>query len=361
MKEADNFEQNSRKVKDIGQMPERETELDLLRIISLFYVICIHVNARLAGQFQLFGFGWIGTKLWYMTWCVPAFIMISGRFFLDPDRNITIQKIYQKYLKRIVIAFLFWTFVYEVFDSLTGRIELNIFGHITNALTGNSSSHFWFLYTIAGLYIITPFLRTIATSKKLCEYFFVLFLAFQTVHCFLIPIPVVGELINIILGKASFYFVLGYTAYFLFGYYAKTYYFSKNKESLIYILGIASFIVSFIGNIYILLNGGSDPELFTRYDAPTATLYSVALYTFFVKRVSSVKFSEKTVESIGIIARFGFGMYLVHYLVVWLLPIQLLQFAPMISIPLTALIVLLISFAVSCMVIHIPIIGRYLA
>lgn len=341
-------------------MPQRETELDLLRIIALFYVVCIHINARLVGQFQVFDFGWIGTKVWYMTWCVPAFIMISGRFFLDLNKKITIYNIYTKYIKRIVIAFVFWTTIYEIFDAIIGRIKLNIFGHINNAISGNSSSHFWFVFTIVGLYMIVPFLRTIAASKELCEYYFLLYFFVQIARCFLQPLPILGGLISIGFEKSNFYFVFGYSAYFLYGYYAKRYSFSKKTEILIYIMGILSFIVSFAGNAYIALTASGDAEFFTRYTAPTTVLYSIAVYTFFVKRVSKHIFREKEVELLKIFTMYGFGMYLVHYMVVWMLPVQLLQFAPIISIPVSAIVTLLISLVVSKGIKCLPLIGKYL-
>lgn len=340
-------------------MLQRETELDLLRIISLFYVVCIHINARLVGQFQIFDCGWLGTKLWYMTWCVPAFIMISGRFFLDPDRNITIPKLYLKYIKRIVIAFLFWTIIFEIFDAIIGRVNLNILGHIANALSGDSSSHFWFIFTIIGLYIITPFFRAIAASKELCEYYFVLYFLVQIICYFLLPLPTLGALISTGFEKVHLYFVFGYSTYFLYGYYAKRYLISEKAEGLIYFLGIISFAVSFIGNTFIELTAGGDSEFFTRYLTPTAAIYSIAIYTFFLKRVSKHTYGEKMLKIIEFFAKYGLGMYLVHYMIVWLLPIQLLRFAPVISVPVAAVVTLLVSIVVSKGISYVPVIGKY--
>ncbi len=59
----------------------RETELDLLRSVALFFIICIHINARTVGLYPILTAGWAGIKIWYMIWCVPLFVMISGRFF----------------------------------------------------------------------------------------------------------------------------------------------------------------------------------------------------------------------------------------------------------------------------------------
>lgn len=43
---------------------------------------------------------------------VPVFVMISGALFLKPDKDIPVKKLYSKYIFRIVIAFVFWSFIY---------------------------------------------------------------------------------------------------------------------------------------------------------------------------------------------------------------------------------------------------------
>ena len=64
-------------------------------------------------------------------------------------------------------------------------------------------------------------------------------------------------------------------------------------------------------------------------------------------------------ELLETFTRYGFGMYLVHYMVVWMLPIQLLQFAPIISVPVSAIVTLLISLVVSKGIKCLPLIGKY--
>lgn len=339
----------------------REIELDLLRIVALFYVACIHVNARLAGYFSVFSAGWIGMKIWYMSWCVPVFVMISGRFFLDPEKKLTVHRLYMKYIKRIIIAFLVWACVYEIFDAVTGKIRLNLFGHITNAISGaGAATHLWFLFMIAGMYIITPFLRKIVISKRLCEYFLIVFFIYQLLIYYGEHLPFIGKIIKADFDSAQLYFVLGFTAYFLFGYYAKKYMVSKKVERTGYIIGIGAFILAFIGNICVEISGGADTEFFTRYMAPTTFLYSIAVYTLFIKKISKIYYSEKAIQIIEMLAKYGLGMYLLHYMFVWILPIQLLKFCPIVSVPISAALCLCISLAISIILRRVPVIGKYI-
>lgn len=343
---------------DYKMESQREIELDLLRIIAMFYVICMHINARITNGQAVFSIEWIGMKAWYMTWCVPAFVMISGRFFLDPNKKITIKKIYIKYIKRLLIAFVASTCVYEIYFAFSGKVELNIKGHIVQAMSG--ASHLWYLFMIAGLYMITPMLRKMSEDKKICEYFIGLFLVFQTLSLCGEYIPFIGSVIVKDLDKMHLNFVLGYSAYYLFGYYAKRFQLNRCMEKVIYFIGILSFLVSFFGNAYFECQGILEPEFMTKYLMPTVFLYSAAVYVFFVKRMSTYHFSQKARNIIETLSKYSFGIYLIHYLIVWTLPIWLLDTFPLISIPVSALIILGISFGISFMTRKIPVIGKYI-
>ena len=150
---------------------QREIELDILRIIALLAVISVHCTGMghtdavpmsdPAKQVLVF-FDSI------VTWQIPIYIMISGRFFLDPNRMVTKERLL-KAIWRIVIAFIVWDTIYQLYYIVSGTYSgLNWKGIISEALTG--PYHFWYMFMIAGLYAITPFLRKIAADKKLSEY-----------------------------------------------------------------------------------------------------------------------------------------------------------------------------------------------
>ena len=94
---------------------QRQTELDILRFFSLFFVIVLHVTSSAWGKMSIMSNDWIQTTVWRATWPVPIFVMISGRFFLDQTREVTIKKIFCKYIKRLIIAFFLWSAVYQIF------------------------------------------------------------------------------------------------------------------------------------------------------------------------------------------------------------------------------------------------------
>lgn len=112
-------------------MPEqakRQTELDILRLAAMLAVIAMHSGGGTG--VQIFGRA-ISNHAFValIVWCVPVFFMISGRFFLDPQRDVTLRRVLTKYVPHIVTAFLSWSAVYTVYYIRSGGYAgLNAFG-----------------------------------------------------------------------------------------------------------------------------------------------------------------------------------------------------------------------------------------
>lgn len=125
---------------------------DFLRVVMTFAVIITHINAQDWGSarntyrivFNVYhALGWIA---------VPVFCMISGALFLS--RDIPIKKLYSKYIFRIFTAFMFWSSVYALRFYLKEGNSAKAFELF---ISGNY--HLWFLFMIAGLYMIVPFIE----------------------------------------------------------------------------------------------------------------------------------------------------------------------------------------------------------
>jgi surface polysaccharide O-acyltransferase-like enzyme len=88
--------------------------------------------------------------------------MISGAFFLDPNKNIQMKKLFQKYILRLIIAYIFWSFFYavEVFILSNEVLSLTSLKMIIKE-TITSHYHLEFLPMIIGLYLLVPILRLI--------------------------------------------------------------------------------------------------------------------------------------------------------------------------------------------------------
>ena len=53
---------------------------------------------------------------------------------------------------------------------------------------------------------------------------------------------------------------------------------------------------------------------------PNVVIFSSAIYLFFIKRLSRIEYSEKTVKIFAFLTEMGFGVYCVHAIVNELMP-----------------------------------------
>lgn len=292
---------------------KRQTELDILRLFATLAVILMHADGHpyLKNNLDPKAHSMFIAAL---VWCVPAFFMISGRFFLDPSREVTAKKILSKYIPRIITAFLVWSAIYVLYYIFSGAYAgLNIWGICTQFVDG--PYHFWFLYSLFGLYLLTPILRKITSDKKVLQYFLILFLIFNLIYEYLVYIPKIGEIINTLAGKIDIG-IVGYVGYFVLGYFL--YSIKKNinakTEVFIYVLGAASLVAT------VILEGEISPELqeenfIKQYLKPNVIVFSAAIYIFFIQRVAQHPFSERAQQLLAKLTELSFGVYILHALI----------------------------------------------
>ena len=297
-------------------MPEtkRQTEFDILRLLAILAVILMHAggNEQLTANLDPRRHSMFVAAI---VWCVPVFFMISGRFFLDPQRNVTIESVWKKSVRRIVIVFAVWTSVYTLYYVKSGGYAgLSIWGILTQWIEG--PYHFWYLYALIGLYVFTPLLRKITENEKLMMYFLILFAVGNIIGEYLVYLPKLGGIISTAYQKLWLTNIAGYIGYYVLGYcvYHNKNAMSRKTELAVYIAGILSFAAT------IVLEGCVSQELreadfVKQYLKPNVILFSAALYLFFVKRVSQIRFSDRTVKLFGTLTELSFGVYILHALI----------------------------------------------
>lgn len=342
----------------------RETEIDILRFLAMLSVIIIHIGADPMKVLSSKSFDYIVINSFFsiVTWCIPIFVMISGGLFLDPKKEITINKIFTKYIKRFIIAFSFWTVIYQIYyyihATATGDNSLNLKGIIYEAILG--PYHMWYLYMLAGLYIITPILRKITESKAITEYFIVIFLVFSFLQNYGVSLPVIGSLISSVMDKTQLPIGLMFVGYFILGYYIKSFNIPRKIEYTLYILAVLLLIFNcLVFSVDILKDIN---EIWSvKYLMPNIIIESAGIYTLFVKRVSKIKFSERTVKIFSKLTEYGFGVYLVHALINELIGLTgwtAVSISPFVSIPLLTIVVYTLSLLVTVIIRKVPFVGK---
>ena len=347
---------------------ERVIYLDLLRILAIFAVILLHVNASVFVVAPL-DLNWQFSNIYgtIVRFCVPALIMISGIFLLD--KNIDTKKLYTHNIARLLVAYLVWCFIYALYRS-GNPFSVEVFAYIKAVAINflNHNYHLWFMPVIIGLYIATPLIRAIVqgdNGKRNVEYLLILFLGFKIVIQTICSVVVIffpgGELISTSISRFQPPIISGFIGYYVLGYYLYKYNPFKNKEKLTYILAFIGIIVGIISTYLISTTlQSANTVLYDYFSLPTFLL-TIGLFTFFQTYISKFKFSKKQI--ISKISNLTFGIYLVHALIITLVFEYLVEpnsFSAALSIPLLTTVVFVISLLIAWLISKIPILKKYI-
>lgn len=134
---------------------------DIAKIAAIVAVVTVHVTARPNEEFHvLTDQAWLATTVieTALRWCVPLFVMVSGLLLLTA-RTATQPPadFYRRRAARVAIPLIGWSLFARVFNELQG-IPVSLEEHIQTIYAGVPYYHLYFLYVIAGLYLICPLL-----------------------------------------------------------------------------------------------------------------------------------------------------------------------------------------------------------
>ncbi|MEG0441301.1 MAG: acyltransferase family protein [Oscillospiraceae bacterium] len=341
---------------------------DLLRVAATLAVIVLHCTG-----------GWleasaIGSANWNILnvmngafrWCVPMFVMLSGMFFLDPKKSVTLPSLFFKSLLRIVVALAVWGTAYALWTQrpTNGVYTIQwLWGALKSVLLGDTHYHLWFLYMVIGLYLVTPILRAFVKSASRSDfhYFFALVFVFSSLLPTLLALRP-SATVNSYIWRMYLSTNMGYIGFFVAGYYLKTYTLGRISEFIIYLLGILGTVVTIGGNFLLSRQAGAFNGILFEYRSPNVVLMSVAVFVLF-RYVLGVSEERSRRQRLGGVAKITFGIYLVHdFFLILLRHFGLLQPAltPLIAVPLIVCAVFLGSCLVIWPISKIPFVGKYL-
>lgn len=335
--------------------------MDILRITSIAFVVVIHTSAQYWSGLDIDGYKWAVANLFdgASRWAVPVFVMISGALFLNPDKPQPLKKLYSKNILRIFTIIVFWGLVYALineppadasFSSLYEFFKVWILGHY----------HMWFLYMIAGLYIVTPILRRITADRQTTVYFLILAFIINT----LIPfITSFGHLsiASSLLAKMMFQVPIGYSFYFVLGFYLNDISLSKRvsfASAILFVIGVASTVCL---TWFASVKAGEGVQTFYSYLSLPVCVASIGAFLLgrtICKGVSP----DKPHRIIKALSASTLGVYMIHIIVLdFLLDLGLssMAFDPLLAIPATALAAIALSYAIAFVMSKIPIFNKY--
>lgn len=330
-------------------MRQRETWLDFLRVTACFMVMVVHGTE----PFYLGGDGaliltptdafWVAVFEGLCRCCVPLFLIASS--YLQFPLHYTPGEFFKRRVVRILIPMVLWTLVYAL---VWGEPVENLKGLLLNF--NYAAGHLWFVYMLAGIYLVMPMLSPWAekvSRKELSVYLGIwIFTTFiPTIRAAAggeapliqaadgLPAPALFPL----WGEASwnpfgtFYYLSGFIGYLLLGLYIRKYMENTRRVAS---LGWVMFLLGFLSIVSGLLfqfsetpgafplSGGlslavywESPILFCGFPV---LLTSLGLVLVFRRMACHSERSEESFVYRHIIlplSKAGYGMYLIHMLV----------------------------------------------
>ena len=315
---------------------KRDYHLDLVRICAMFLIVLMHSPIPNSAS------GIIMSGVSYATMPgIGLFFMVSGALLLNNDMSQ--WAFMKKRFSKILWPTMFWTLFYLLIDFITNATTIN---HITKAFfnipfAAQGNGVLWFMYTLAGLYLLTPILSKWLKSATKHEIEFYLLVWVATLSY---PyLSLLGLNVNESQSGILYYFS-GYAGYYLLGFYMKQYYRYKNWHFMAAILvGLLTPII-----ILVLCIEFDFSSLFGYLTIPIACL---AFVYWLISQKVNISSERKLLTKTSSLC---FGIYLIHIFVmrdiIWNLPI-INSLTGLISIIIIALITFIASWII-CFIIN---------
>lgn len=301
------------------QKRQRNYSYDIIRIIAVIAVVTIHSCSPLLmrTEFQSAEFT-LGNFLdSFARIAVPLFLMISGSLMLDEEKSVPTKKLI-KSAGNIYFLLLCWSALYAISFKFIYPIVTNKafdFKALIKAFI-NGHYHLWYLFMIAGLYLLTPVLRAFIKKEnsKLIGYFLLLSIFFYLSPIFL------NVFFNMVLPFKNIYknyvasFKFTYTNEFLFyyisGWFITNVKIEKKYRAILYAFGIIGLLITFLGT---QIMPPKDENFTTFYSTAmlNVVVFALAVFMFFYNMFKDSSF-EKSGKLIKTLSALTFGVYLIH-------------------------------------------------
>ena len=297
---------------------KREIYSDILKIISIFLVVLIHVIATYRDKYFY-------TNVKYYTFltfvdsftriAVPMFFMITGTFMLSKKTE-KYSDFFKKRISKIFIPFFLISIIYYIYECNKMGNSKNIISFITLFLNGGVKYHFWYMYAIIPIYLLIPYLQVLVQNldrKKLLNLIILLFIfsnVFNTISL------LTNRYEHGILTAFTLPNLISYINYLFLGYYLYKYNLSNSKRNkiILFILSILCIGLMPIFDHYFINGYRNDEMLLATSFLPI--IPSIFSYIFVRDYFKDKKISDKICSFISIISSCVIYVYMLHVIVI---------------------------------------------
>lgn len=325
-------------------MKQRDLSLDLLRIVACVMVVMMHSPIPSDNSD-----GIILSSLSYFTApCIGLFFMVSGALILPPpiaSESNTALPFLRKRLKRVLMPTLVWTFFYiaiKWFDGNTTSSEV-LTSIFSIPFSAQGHGVLWFMYTLLGLYLVTPILHAWLrnASEKDIRFYLLLWLITMCYPLLQIFVEVNDT------STGMLYYFSGYVGYFVLGYWLQSYgeKLSLKVAALLMCLGVVAPIVVKIMQLKV------DFYSLFWYLSVFVAIQCVFWWKMMKRLQIALHIPDRVNGFITVFSNLSFGIYLSHIFImrhfVWHIPFVEHINSQLIQIVVVTLLTLTLSFIVS--------------
>ena len=266
--------------------------IDILRIFAFVFIVMLHTLNR---QY--------GLTVWMSGYAVISigvnlFIMISGYLLLD--RTETVKEFFRKRFFSILPLFIIFNIIYIYF-----------YNHSFITIKKISAPHFWYIYMILGLYLLTPWLRKVLQyAEKETFYVVVLWFLCNVLNPYM-------QFFRFPKIPFSHFPITGFIGYYILGYYLKKYRYKLEKIPFICVIGvyITGFLISVLSTKYVLATTGNRISDFFDKNSLGTFFMSVSFFIFWIK--FNFKNRNKVIRMISDSTYFAYLIHIIilHYVI----------------------------------------------
>ena len=283
----------------------RDISLDLIRVIACVMVVAMHSpmpTEHASGPF-------LCALSYFCAPCIGLFFMVSGALLI-PIKNDYFTFLRKRFGK-IIIPTIVWSVIYILLKIYNSESQINIartFASIPFSAQGNGV--LWFMYTLAGLYLLAPILSAWLEKVQKREIQLILLLWTLTL-CY----PILEFWISVNTSNTGIlYYFTGYSGYFLLGYYMKRY---PRSISIITLLIISTLGVMLLGLLNYYDVNFDFYRLFWYLSIFVASLCCVIWkgVLWLCMKPKIIKLLRSCFSILCISSNLTFGVYLIHILI----------------------------------------------
>ncbi len=341
--------------------------VDLIRTVAIIAVIVLHATREATSfnpevPFEVWRW-WIVDIYQSMSRLgVPLFVMLSGALMLQPYKTDSLSGFFKKRWTRIGLPFIFWGVAYFAWRVLVNN-EAFAPSSIFQSTLGEPYPyyHFWYLYMLVGLYLLTPILRIVVAhmDRRTFKYFIIVWLLGPL---FITILNLFGYSLD-----TNLLTIPWWAGYYMLGIYLLNV--RVRRSTLLSLLILGSTLT--VAGTYLMAAtiGGTSTYFFQEYFSPTLILTTVVLFlllnTFQAPSNQAELSHPKIRRLLRIISENTLPIYLLHVMIIESIQRGYFGFEisnntlnSIIGVPLISIVTLFICLAVIIPLKKIPLVKR---